>query len=114
MDLHEIARHIPCTSWPNKFLERLGYFDVEALLAEECGIYGMTIKPCTVKHPSVRISCFARKTFGKVRAVGYYYGTTLDRNMNDGPPEKSLGNETMASSPQEFQTWAFHLRQRDK
>lgn len=72
-------------------------------------MYGVTVNPSTIQHPSVGMGCFPTQNFRKRKPVKYDCGTILYTAMNDGPPESSYGEGTMAVSPQDFKSWAVHL-----
>lgn len=55
MGLHEKARHIPCSSSPEKYLARLNNFAMKGLLSQECEMYAVSINPLILKHRTVRM-----------------------------------------------------------
>lgn len=87
MDLHEKTWDIPYTSWTNRWLARSNSFDVTALLAHECEIGGVAIKPSTTRHLSVGAGRFATQSFGNGQPVGHSYVISLYRAIYDGHKE---------------------------
>lgn len=107
---HEKVRHIPYTSWSDKWLARFSGLDVKALLVQKFVTYGLTIKTFKIKLSSVGMDSYKTQHFGKGEPDKFYYGTNLYRAMSDGSPGRSYREETMAVSLQNFETWAIHPR----
>lgn len=110
MDMHEKARHVPCTSWPKKCLAGFYSLDLKHLLAQVCLMFRVTIKASTFKNQSVAMVCLPTQDVRIEGAVGHNYKTIVYVAVNDARPGKANGEESMTVSLQDFEKKADHVQ----
>lgn len=70
---------------------------------------GLRVRPPTILHPGVVISCFSSQGFAKQLPVGLYYSTLAYENIEHDRQGKLYGVGIMAVDPRDFQIWGVQL-----
>lgn len=93
MNLHDKAQHNPCPYWSDKGSGGFNNYDDRTHLLRIFVIFGVTIKPSTIKHPSVRLVWIKTQDSRKGEPVEYYHGSILYRAMSYGTQVDDTGED---------------------
>lgn len=94
-----------------KKLSYLNSFNVRALFRQECGLYGVAVRPSSILHPKAGMGCCESQDLAKEGPLGLYCCTLVYKNIAHNRKPKIYGEGILAVAPRDFQTSPIQLHQ---